>query len=607
MDILNINFKKLLPYVIDAFTKVYGEEYHDIIEERLNKAIIIQYYDISGLRNYIYSIENYKKRECAIKFLDKIGVDVEKYKHEGYVESLGQDAINLIAPYFGKYIGGFDEYDKKNAPILSLKMEDSSIENKLRIINHLRGNEVELITEENFDSFMKTDEAQEILRKIDELIIIYERVKLEYDEFLKKLVPFENFIHEEDKRRKEIFEKQKKLFFLEVFSLFPPAVLDVISDDSKTIFERMEEVLGLNHLSVASWVEFFSFEEMNKLRSKNVDLLNKWAIVDYQYKYLKSLGVKIFDEKILECDSEEDVEAWLEFINQEDIKKYIPSDEVIKKIKDIRGGYYEKALMSYHKSTYYYKTIEKEFGDTAIVSSYTYDIVKLGIPCVTGNGAFNSINGFVSTMFFPIKWLGILGKNFVHECGHVIDQYKFGIGFETWDSIERKLMNPYDKSFRKYEKFNETLNDIFTMEALDILHEQGIYLIEPKKYTMEDVSNTNTHKITKNILYPLVKKFRKEVIRAKINMDPNELIKCIGKDNFEELVDIVNKVDYLARNRVVSKIDNSPDDEMVKEYFKQVERANKVYKNIDEYYKKHKHFFMNHYVAPNKECSPKRR
>ncbi len=31
MDNLSIDFKKLLPFAVDAFTKVYGEEYRDII------------------------------------------------------------------------------------------------------------------------------------------------------------------------------------------------------------------------------------------------------------------------------------------------------------------------------------------------------------------------------------------------------------------------------------------------------------------------------------------------------------------------------------------------------------------------------------------------
>ena len=45
-DLLNIDLKSLLPYVIDAFSSVYGEEYRPIISKKLNKAVIVFYYDI---------------------------------------------------------------------------------------------------------------------------------------------------------------------------------------------------------------------------------------------------------------------------------------------------------------------------------------------------------------------------------------------------------------------------------------------------------------------------------------------------------------------------------------------------------------------------------
>ena len=54
-----------------------------------------------------------------------------------------------------------------------------------------------------------------------------------------------------------------------------------------------------------------------------------------------------------------------------------------------------------------------------------------------------------------------------------------------------------------------------------------------------------------------------------------------AEDNFEELVDAVNKVDYLSRNGVMPKIDKSPEDAMVIEYFEQIERVKQIYNNID--------------------------
>ncbi len=173
----------------------------------------------------------------------------------------------------------------------------------------------------------------------------------------------------------------------------------------------------------------------------------------------------------------------------------------------------------------------------------------------------------------------------MHEMGHIIDQSQKGVGFEAFNDFNTNCKkNPYDKAYRKYEKFNETLNDIFTIEATRILQEQGIYLLESEEFTSLDTNNCNTALITKNLLQPLLQKFRQQVIKAKINAEPEELTKYIGKENFEELVDAVNKVDHLSRNGVIPKIDESPEDTMVIEYFEQVERVKQIYINIDSYY-----------------------
>src|SRR5699024_4679026 len=107
--------------------------------------------------------------------------------------------------------------------------------------------------------------------------------------------------------------------------------------------------------------------------------------------------------------------------------------------------------------------------------------------------------------------------------------------------------NPYDKRFRIYEKFNETLDDIFTLEALEYLHNNDIYMLEPREIVQLDCQDKNTYMAAKKLLFPLLEKFREEVIEAKINVNPSILTQCIGEDNYEALVDAVNKVDYLCR------------------------------------------------------------
>ena len=171
-----------------------------------------------------------------------------------------------------------------------------------------------------------------------------------------------------------------------------------------------------------------------------------------------------------------------------------------------------------------------------------------------------------------------------------------GTGLELFDDYNADVIkNPYDVTRRKYEIFNETLDDIFAIEANELLQKEGIYLFEPEKFTDYDVKDNNTSSITKEILRPLLTKYRSQVIRALMYGNREELIRYIGRENFEELNDVVNKVDYLSRNVVMSKLETSPDDEMVKEYYEQVERAKKIYENIDIYYKNNVDNYMSYY------------
>lgn len=80
-----------------------------------------------------------------------------------------------------------------------------------------------------------------------------------------------------------------------------------------------------------------------------------------------------------------------------------------------------------------------------------------------------------------------------------------------------------------------------------------------------------------------MEKFREEVIAAKINANPSILTQSIGEDNYEALVDTVNKVDYLCRNGLSYELEHSPDSVMCKEYQEQLKRAAEIYTAIGEY------------------------
>lgn len=590
MDNLNIDFKRLLPFAIDAFAKVYGEEYYDIIFQRINNAIIIPYYDIEGLSAYISYIKRCKSREYAINFLDKIGVDVKKHIKGNYTQPLDAEIEKILDYYMDSALQGFSEDTDYWVPLQAFKPNNDTypkrlLKNKIKIINYLLDNNHEQITEENFDSFVGTEEYNEILKKIDELNLVYEQLLLEYRNWKEQLQLYEEFVESENKRKSEILKKKKITTFMDIYSRLPIPVINAIS--GKSLEEKSTAIFGSLDIGSKSIIELFSFNNMEKLKSKDVDLWDKYCIVWKQSDYLKNIGVEIPNEQMLKCDSEEDVNNYLIFLSQDNVRKYIPSDDLISYITSLRENNYEDALREYYVTRDDFLDTKREFGNNEDNLKYIYEQIKNKRVCIAGEGGTRSDNEFISIMFYTIRTYdgGSLFYSFMHECGHIIDQSLNGTGFESSNDFnEDSEKNPYDNAFRKYEKFNETLNDIFTMEAVELLHNQGIYLIEPLEFTLADTSNHNTALITKNLLKPLLFKFRQQVISAKVKVDHNELTRYIGKDNFEELVDVVNKVDYLSRHGVIPKIDTLPEDEMVKEYFGQVARAKKIYSNIDDYY-----------------------
>lgn len=587
MDRLDIDFNSLLPYVIDAFSSVYGEEYRSIISKKLNNALIIQYHDVEGLNDYVSYIKRCKAREFSIRFLEEIGIDVQEYKKRNYTEPLESNLNKILGCLIDANFGfskdadywsplrAFDTNNKTNPERL--------LSNKIKIVNYLLGNERKQITKENFESFAKTKEFSELLKKINDFNVVYEKLLFEYNNWANQFIPYEKYVEDEKKRKEGILQKKKNELFREIFDQLPSALKDSISNRS---FERqISTILGDMDISAKSIIESFRYEQMEKLKSSEVDLFDKFWIVCWQSTYLKLLGITIPNENMLNCDSEEDIINFLSFLSQDDIKKYIPSDELISYISSTREKKYEEALKEYYTTRNDFTDAMKLFDNNPDNIENNYHQIKNKSVCVQGGTTNN--NDFISIMFYTIREFdgGSLFYSFMHENGHIIDLSQKGCGFESIDDFGGNYRkNPYDKAFRKYEKFNETLNDIFIQEAVKILRDYGIYLLEPEEFTKLDNINYNTTAITKRLLQPLVQKFRQQVIRAKVNAKPEELIMYIGEDNFEELVDTVNKVDYLSRNGVISKIDKSPEDTMVIEYFQQVERAKQIYINIDSYY-----------------------
>ena len=567
---LNIDYKKIIPHVIDVFSFVYGEEHQQTITDKLNNTAYFFYEDMHGIKDYIQYLKTWKKRELKLLFLEKIGYNISKFKTGNYAEKLNENITKIVNMYLGTE-KSFEEDAEIYSPVLAFKKnnnidKDILINNRIVLINFILK---ENITKDTFEEFIKTTKYQEFEKTITKIISIYENLILEYKEWTKNLKDLEQFVEEEESKRETIYKSYRKEMYKQAFQYLPQEAKKVLQN--KPLEEQIRIVFGPSVINNLGDIRAFNEYYMKKINNPNFDVWVKKMIIKNQISWLRNMGLNIPE---IDCKTEEDIKKHLEFLEQKEIKQFIPrieEAEKITKIKEQMCGlaehkYLETIKNNAIKSENFYGVddVEKIIKESKIFTLLTRN--SYSIPKV-----FFTIN---STNYSSVAY------SFIHECGHAIDSKNADSGFDFIDNTEK---NPYNQRFKKYERFNETINDIFSNAAYKYLMSKGIYLFQREEITQKNVSDTNTSLIVKKLLYPLLKDYYNEVVNSKINTNPNILINKIGKNNFEELVDIVNYVDYLNQKQLKEKLAKNENDSVVIEYKKQLERLNKVYEQIHNY------------------------
>ena len=328
-------------------------------------------------------------------------------------------------------------------------------------------------------------------------------------------------------------------------------------------------------------VEFLYYpiykEDENKLDDMSISESDKNRIYYFRKRYFRSIGIKI---DAFSLDDKESYEAYI----AQGYKKLVPTQELIEEITKLKEKAYSECKKEFIYNSKDFIRNSKIFDNTERNKEAIYSRVKDSQICITGG---SSDENFITILFFTIRnnCGGILDYVLLHEMGHAIEtedmlgkgDYRSGFEFGTVNVPE----NPYNQDKRKYERLNETIRDMLTLEAREILHEQGIYFFEQKEL-IKDAKNNNTHSICKDLLKTFLSEYREEIIGVLLHGDIDTLYNRVGEENFEELVDIVNRVDNLYG--LVPKLENMQnEDPTVVEYHEQLERLSKVYANMERH------------------------
>lgn len=563
--------------IIEAYTNVYGEKYRDIITNRINSSMIYIYDDPIFIEDHIKFLRHCKRNMYRMQLLIKLGINVKDEYKTNYVNSLPANYQNIIRILIGK-----NQFkDINNAPICNFT-KNYNIEEKIDIINLFLK---EKITVKNYDEFKKTIKYSQILYVVKKLTKLYQEQIKDYEEFKNSFKKELDIVKIYRENNNNLCHKKMIDVIKEIYPLLPINLQNRLNDKSDN--ELIKIIYSDNNVIETPIFCFFNEANMKLLEKLKDGSIKARTIRSYQFDYLRKLDIQI--PQVFVNNLANNLEEYFEFLNKLEI---MPNKDNMKKMDEIgkrKALEYKKDMIMKNNSyvpIFEYILNNTLSSDKERIESIVFDTLYNHINCTS---IFkNKDNKYIPGIFISKDCnSGYRSYTFIHEIGHAIgiDSDNLTAFKNMPDYLER---NKYESKYRKYERFNETLVDIFALRALSYLEGNNIFIIEDKEVTNHDRININTPGILKQALIPLISNFRKEVIDFKLNANLYILINAIGSVNFEELIDIINKLDYLNDQKIYLETIDDDLNNINSEIKNELIRLNLLYKKIDKYNKEKK-------------------
>lgn len=550
MNPFTLDFSNYYDDIISAFKAVFGYKYSSIIDERIGNVLLTTYSNYEGIKEYYEYLEDVKSRELCIKFLNRIGIDLSDFNITSYADKFDgkiQELINI-------YLDG--DYAFKNTfqvfpDTFRAFFQDESnfctneviINNRIKFINNIFNKN---ITKEEYYKFVKTNEYKEIFKLIEKYNDLYVELCEEMNSYMESISEYKEYYVSELKRYNEIIDSKTEELYESIKEYFSYDIKDELYE---------------NRLNKKLLIEYFSKEDDEKLKSSNISESEKNLIVINRERYLSNRGI-------------------------------IPSFDLVDKISKMREEKKEESLRKFIYESDTFIRATNNFMDSYESKEYLYRMIKNKRICVHA-GVFN--RKFIPLMFLTIRRgeCSTLDYIVLHELIHAlesesIDSDNYRCGFEPKIFYGERSPHIYLHPKRKYERLNETITDLFALEALEILHSLDIYFMDDKTRTKVNPGNNNTSIILKTLLKPFMERYRDLIIDARICGNMDNLKRHIGDANFEELNDIIDYIDMLIEMGLPLKLNEQDmEDKLVLEYINELKKLSNVYTDMDEHYKKY--------------------
>lgn len=571
-----------LPAIIEAFVLFYGEENRSYIEEKFSNTIMIGYGVPDKLPSILSKANKNITEELIENFFNKALINQNRNELKNILfgpwSYINFSYMSLFP--FQRYIDYIEMEDKENIDSYAQK-------EVLKFLQSINSN----ITLENMDEVIEKGTFEEI----DKLIPLYKEMIQSY--FIKKKkIEYLEQINDKQKNLKQNIKTKYWLKLLDEFTyLFSPQEINLIN-------EELEKygAIGYRHKLIYSYLGHYLFDTplLYAFNEEAEELLvngSKWkkdSIISDRIEFFKNSGIDLGNDYEL-------------YKNNEQCQKLIPSVQIIEKIKNRRKELHAMMLDQYYKETDEYKINREKINKNNLLDKDDgYDVSAYAhhITFISPNIAYKDDKYLLT----PLMCINIdaadearLDANIIHELNHVFELNLVNVDGMScefvcgWDIIESnfgktpeevKSLEPRIEK-RKYELFNEIINELISQEITTILHNSNNYIFNSKDNAK--IKGGTSYEDTFFLIKKFYETYKKEILESRKTGNMQSLFDVVGKENFDALNNLFHvfydnfsgmKI-YAVLNNLNSGIEN----EDTLKYLKLAQESDSIFEKMQEY------------------------
>ena len=522
---INEYINNAIPQLIEVFVEYYGEENREYITEIFNKTQIIGYGNPTNASYIINRIREKVTNKLVDDILGKITNDNDS-KDELKRKLFGSHTFEFTSLMPLKKYSDFKAADKTSDRYESIL--DS-------VVNFLKDFYPQ-ISKDNIEEML----ASGMLSDMDNILALYEEAIKKYND---ELSDIEEYIKESEKNK----EDEKRLldkYFIEFIKDF----YDIIPTPEQLKFEEGISRGYINTYSMKT-INAYLGSSLNanplvlSFSEENEEILNTGS--DWRVDSIKRERMRFFQALGFNLGPN-----YEDYMMNPECQKIIPSKELISRIENSKEQYKEKALIEFYNTTSEYLYNQERLKACNLLLGQDYNASAYHNKCTFVSPNLTSREEGLEVL--PILCFNnnvtdeYMDKNLLHELNHVYElsylglndgEYDFICG---WDIVSQKeetkeenedLKNRENK--RKYELFNEIINEIIAQQLSKLMHEKGIYIINDET-NAKDFGGTG-YQSSMFLVVDFFNNFRNEILMSRKNGNIQIIIDKVGQENFDEL------------------------------------------------------------------------